>query len=80
MPVEIDTKEVARRLGISRQRVIQLVNEKCPQCQGDGCERCRRTGRRLPARKSCCGSKSAFRIKVDDLVLVQERKVGRPKK
>jgi len=80
MPIEIDSKEAARRLGVSRQRVIQLLNEPCAECQGQGCERCHHTGRRLPGRKVCCGSKAAFRIKVEDLRLVEERKVGRPKK
>jgi hypothetical protein len=80
MPIEINTKEAGRRLGISPQRVIQLIAEHCPQCQGAGCERCRHTGRRLPARKTCCGEKSPYKIRVEDLALVQERKVGRPKK
>lgn len=78
--VEIDVKETARRLGISRQRVIQLIESKCPECQGEGCVRCRKTGRRLPARKSCCGEKGKFKVLVEDLRLVEERKVGRPKK
>ena len=61
--LEIDSKEAARRLGISRQRVIQLVESG-----------------RLPATKRCCGPRGKFRIKVEDLELVRERKVGRPKK
>jgi hypothetical protein len=80
MGFEIDCKEAGRRLGVSRQRVIQLTSEACPQCQGVGCERCRKTGKRLPSRRACCGPKGRVMIRVEDLALVQERKVGRPKK
>ena len=79
MPIEINTKEAARRLGISPQRVIQLIAERCPQCQGAGCERCRHTGRRLPMRQLCCGKKAPFRIKIEDLELVRNKPVGKPK-
>jgi hypothetical protein len=80
MPIEIDSKEAARRLGVSRQRVIQLLNEPCAECQGQGCERCHHTGRRLPARRTCCGSKAKMMIKTEDLILVSDRPVGRPRK
>ena len=45
----ISATEAAQLLDLTRGRVHQLVQEKCPECGRQGCDRCNGTGRRLPA-------------------------------
>jgi len=45
----ISVTNAAELLGYRRARVHQLLNERCPKCDGAGCERCDGTGKRLPA-------------------------------
>ena len=45
----ITPTDAAEVLGITRGRVHQLLREKCPACNGEGCKRCEGTGHRLPA-------------------------------
>ena len=65
-------KEVARVLGVNRQRVNHLCLEPCWRCDGAGCLTCHQTGKRLPS------IKKGNRRDIDprDLHLVQDRRMG----
>lgn len=40
--------EAAELLGYTRGRLHQWKGEKCPHCDGAGCDKCLNTGKRLP--------------------------------
>jgi len=40
--------EAADLLGYTRSRLHQWKGEPCPYCDGEGCEKCLGTGKRLP--------------------------------
>jgi hypothetical protein len=46
----LTAKQVARMLGVADSRVYALLKQPCPACAGagDGCQRCRGTGHKLP--------------------------------
>jgi hypothetical protein len=77
----LTTTEAAEELGVSRRRVQQMTTEPCPMCSGQGCKRCRQTGKRLPwsaAGKSGCGVIKLIPQWAMELPDVQERESGRP--
>lgn len=65
----LSVTQAADILGISRQRCNTLTLDQCPKCQGEGCNRCWHTGKRLPS-VQVGGKKMILRA---DLVLVQDR-------
>lgn len=81
----IGAEEAAQILGVIKGRVVAMINQKCPDCNGEGavegvpCPRCHHSGRYLPAKQLGSAKNAPWLIDRKDLQLVAERKVGRRK-
>ena len=76
----IGTREAADALGLTRQRIQAMINQRCPICKRKGCHRCLGTGKYLPAFKLGNKKLSPWMIRRKSLELVRNRKRGRPPK